>query len=150
MRSTRNSQRATNNLQILVASCLPKMIKKPRTKHIRRRRVNFNDFGASATLMTHEKNQNDDESHESSCNSTESFVEFVIPGDIPDLDSLMVYNDESFSKFFKNTCNTKNKSYNSTENLTNFVIPGDIPDIHSLMVHDTDLLSNFFMNLPDC
>ena len=90
--------------------------------------------------------------------------EFVIPGDIPELDSLVVYEKELRSDFFsnvaagclepsrerkkKNRHKSRNKSHDLIKSITDFVIPGDVPAIDSLMVFDNNFFSDFFTNIP--
>ncbi|KAG4997102.1 hypothetical protein JHK84_028125 [Glycine max] len=84
-------------------------------------------------------NKKSNESHK----STESREEFVIPGDIPELDSLVVYEKELRSDFFSNVAagclepsrerkkknshksRNKDESHDLVKSITDFVIPGD-------------------------
>ncbi|KAL5138148.1 DNA mismatch repair protein MSH1, mitochondrial [Glycine soja] len=92
-------------------------------------------------------NKKSNESHK----STESMEQFVIPGDIPELDSLVVYEKELRSDFFSNVAagclepsrerkkknrhksRNKDESHDLIKSITDFVIPGDVPAIDSLM-----------------
>ncbi|KAG4997099.1 hypothetical protein JHK84_028121 [Glycine max] len=126
-----------------------KIVKKSRSKQpirIVRRGI----YGASEIRKQKNhrgSNKKSNESHK----STESMEEFVIPGDIPELDSLVVYEKELRSDFFSNVAagclepsrerkkKTRHKSRNKDEShdliksITDFVIPGDVPAIDSLM-----------------
>lgn len=107
-------------------------------------------------------NKKSNESHK----STESREEFVIPGDIPELDSLVVYEKELRSDFFSNVAagclepsrerkkknshksRNKDESHDLVKSITDFVIPGDVPAIDSLMIFDNNFFSDFFTNIP--
>ena len=85
----------------------------------------------------------------------------MIPGDIPELDSLVVYEKELRSDFFSNVAagclepsrerkkknrhksRNKDESHDLIKSITDFVIPGDVPAIDSLMVFDNNFFSDF-------
>ncbi|KAG4983024.1 hypothetical protein JHK87_027773 [Glycine soja] len=126
-----------------------KIVKKSRSKQpirIVRRGI----YGASEIRKQKNhrgSNKKSNESHK----STESMEEFVIPGDIPELDSLVVYEKELRSDFFSNVAagclepsrerrkknrhksRNKDESHDLIKSITDFVIPGDVPAIDSLM-----------------
>ncbi|KAG4983029.1 hypothetical protein JHK87_027778 [Glycine soja] len=141
-----------------------KIVKKSRSKQpirIVRRGI----YGASEIRKQKNhrgSNKKSNESHK----STESMEQFVIPGDIPELDSLVVYEKELRSDFFSNVAagclepsrerkkknrhksRNKDESHDLIKSITDFVIPGDVPAIDSLMVFDNNFFSDFFTNIP--
>ncbi|KAH1260507.1 DNA mismatch repair protein MSH1, mitochondrial [Glycine max] len=129
-----------------------KIVKKSRSKQpirVVRRRIQSEEYAASEIQrQTHHRGSN--KKSNESYKSTESMEEIVIPGDIPELDSLVVYEKELCSDFFSNgtgclepsgerrkknghkSCN-KDESHDLNKSITDFVIPGDVPAIDSLM-----------------
>ncbi|KAG5051060.1 hypothetical protein JHK87_003258 [Glycine soja] len=130
-----------------------KIVKKSRSKlpiRVVRRRIQSEEYAASEIQrQTHHRGGSNKKSNES-YKSTESMEEIVIPGDIPELDSLVVYEKELCSDFSSNgtgclepsgerrkknghkSCN-KDESHDLNKSITDFVIPGDVPAIDSLM-----------------
>ncbi|KAL5122801.1 DNA mismatch repair protein MSH1, mitochondrial [Glycine soja] len=116
--------------------------------------------------ITHHRGSN--KKSNESYKSTESMEEIVIPGDIPELDSLVVYEKELCSDFFSNgtgclepsgerrkknghkSCN-KDESHDLNKSITDFVIPGDVPAIDSLMVVlERDACQQYKMFKAEC
>ena len=141
-----------------------KIVKKSRSKQpirIVRRGI----YGASEIRKQKNHRGSNKKSNES-YKSTESMEEIVIPGDIPELDSLVVYEKELRSDFFSNVAaaclepsrerkkknrhksRNKDESHDLIKSITDFVIPGDVPAIDSLMVFDNNFFSDFFTNIP--
>ncbi|KAG5127029.1 hypothetical protein JHK82_027864 [Glycine max] len=141
-----------------------KIVKKSRSKQpirIVRRGIQSEEYGASeirkseeyvASEIRKQKNhRGSNKKSNESLKSTESMEEFVIPGDIPELDSLVVYEKELRSDFFSNVAaaclepsrerkkknrhksRNKDESHDLIKSITDFVIPGDVPAIDSLM-----------------
>ncbi|KAG4983020.1 hypothetical protein JHK87_027769 [Glycine soja] len=156
-----------------------KIVKKSRSKQpirIVRRGIQSEEYGASeirkseeyvASEIRKQKNhRGSNKKSNESLKSTESMEEFVIPGDIPELDSLVVYEKELRSDFFSNVAaaclepsrerkkknhhksRNKDESHDLIKSITDFVIPGDVPAIDSLMVFDNNFFSDFFTNIP--
>ena len=144
-----------------------KIVKKSRSKQpirVVRRRIQSEEYAASEIQrQTHHRGSN--KKSNESYKSTESMEEIVIPGDIPELDSLVVYEKELCSDFFSNVTGclepsrerkkkSRHKNHNKDESrdliksITDFVIPGDVPAIDSLMVFDNNFFSDFFTNIP--
>lgn len=82
-------------MQTLAALYPQKILRKPRTKTLRivRRYLHLEDFSALETSYHGEKKGScESHSKNNSIDSTECIADFVIPGNIPDLDSLICCN----------------------------------------------------------